>query len=122
MAGKQESMPVRTGLAPGGASEPDDHVADAGDAGSGAPYFGEAERARPDPPQPQPRNFSAGDGKAATAHAPAPAEGGIEANDATGGEYWNRVLGDNTSAGTLRFLAALGLFVLIAAALFWLVG
>ncbi|WKL39748.1 hypothetical protein Q1M64_12240 (plasmid) [Sinorhizobium meliloti] len=75
----------------------------------------------PDPPQPQPRNFSAGDGKVAT-HTPAPAEAGIEANDATGGEYWNHVLGDNTSAGTLRFLAAVGLFVLIAAALFWLVG
>ncbi len=40
----------------------------------------------------------------------------------TGGEYWNRVLGDNTNAGTLRFLAAVGLFVLIAAALFWLVS
>ncbi|ARS68197.1 hypothetical protein CN090_02075 [Sinorhizobium meliloti] len=120
MAGKQESMPDRTGLAPGGA-EPDDHVADAGDAGSGAPYLGKADRARPDPPQPQPRNFSAGDGKVAT-HTPAPAEAGIEANDATGGEYWNHVLGDNTSAGTLRFLAAVGLFVLIAAALFWLVG
>lgn len=51
-----------------------------------------------------------------------PAEAGIQGNDATGGEYWNRVLGDNTSTGTLRFLAAVGLFVLIAAALFWLVG
>ncbi|AGA10467.1 hypothetical protein CN151_06335 [Sinorhizobium meliloti] len=120
MAGKQESMPVRTGLAPGCGAEPDDHVADAGDAGGGAPYLGEADRARPDPPQPQPRNFSAGDGKVATTHAPA--EAGIEGNDATGGEYWNRVLGDNTSTGTLRFLAAVGLFVLIAAALFWLVG
>ncbi|RVE93052.1 hypothetical protein [Sinorhizobium meliloti] len=116
MAGKQERMPVRTGLAPGGGAEPDDHVADAGDAGSGVPYLGEADRARPDPPQP--RNFSAGDGKVATT----PAEAGIETNDATGGEHWNRVLGDNTSAGTLRFLAAVGLFVLIGAALFWLVG
>ncbi|MFQ6163252.1 hypothetical protein ACLMJV_18900 [Sinorhizobium meliloti] len=122
MAGKQESMPIRTGLAPGGAAEPDDHVADAGDAGSGASYLGEVDRARPDPPQPHPRNLSGGDGKVAMTLTNTPTEAGVEANDATGGEYWNRVLGDNTNAGTLRFLAAVGLFVLIAAALFWLVS
>ncbi|PST24025.1 hypothetical protein C7U60_10090 [Mesorhizobium plurifarium] len=118
MAVKHESIPSRAGLAPD--TEPDDHVADAGDAGSGAPYLGEADRARPDPPQPQPRNYGSGGGRAATE--PATAETGIEADDATGGEYWNRVLGDNTSAGTVRFLAAVGLFVVIAAVLFWLVG
>jgi hypothetical protein len=88
MAGKQESMPIRTGLAPGGAAEPDDHVADAGDAGSGAPYLGEVDRARPDPPQPHPRNLSGGDGKVAMTLTNTPTEAGVEANDATGGEYW----------------------------------
>lgn len=118
MVANQESLPGRAGSVPG-AAEPDEHVADAGDAGGGAPYLDEPKH--PDPPQPQPRNFSASNERVAPRPASEPTEEAVAAN-ATGGEYWNRVLGDNTNAGTLRFLAAVGLFVVIAAALFWLAG
>lgn len=115
----EKPLPDRAGPIPGDA-EPDEHVADAGDAGGVTRYLDQPEH--PDPPQPKPRNFSAFSERPAPRPASEPAEEAVAANDATGGEYWNRVLGDNTNAGTLRFLAAVGLFVLIAAALFWLAG
>ncbi|MDX0631098.1 hypothetical protein GOD35_02320 [Sinorhizobium medicae] len=119
MVVNQNSLPDRVGPIPGDA-EPDEHVADAGDAGGVTRYLDQPEH--PDPPQPKPRNFSAFSERPAPRPASESAEEAAAANDATGGEYWNRVLGDNTNAGTLRFLAAVGLFVLIAAALFWLAG
>ncbi|MDX0651120.1 hypothetical protein GOD34_10070 [Sinorhizobium medicae] len=119
MVVNQKSLPDRAGPIPGDA-EPDEHVADAGDSGGVTRYLDQPEH--PDPPQPKPRNFSAFSERPAPRPASEPAEEAVAANDATGGEYWNRVLGDNTNAGTLRFLAAVGLFVLIAAALFWLAG
>jgi hypothetical protein len=101
------------------ALEPDDHVADASDAGSWASTIGNDER--PDPPQPRPHDFSGSDERVERAHAlRAGPEKAESADDATGGESWNRALGGNTNAGTLRLLGAIGVFIVIAASLFWL--
>lgn len=124
MPHKQEKDRSRGDLADP-ASGPEDHVADASDAGSwGSTLVNDG--AQPDPPQPPPHDFSGSDERVRRAHAlraeaeTAESVGG--ADDATGGESWNRVLGDNTNAGTLRLLAAIGLFILVSASLFWLIA
>jgi hypothetical protein len=53
----------------------------------------------------------------------AAAEGsGASDDDATGGETWSRALGGNTSTGMVRILAAVAVFILVCASLFWLVA
>ncbi len=50
------------------------------------------------------------------------AAGDVSYDDAAGGEAWNRILGGNTSAGMTRLLAAIAVFILVGASLFWLVA
>lgn len=122
MPGKQESLPIGGGRE--GASEPEDHVADASDVGSAAFTLSDENRRRPDPPQPPPRDYGGDDEQVGRAHPlgaePQTAEAEAGSHDATGGEAWNRALGGNTSAGTLRLLAAVGVFIVISALVFWL--
>ncbi|MEY9559015.1 hypothetical protein [Sinorhizobium fredii] len=122
-------QPQRTGesdLAPPESASGEDHVADASDVGSGVQDL-RAEMSV-DPPQPSPRDYSGG-GKpirpkhhdsqiAEESSAPDFQENG---DDGTGGDAWNRVLGNTTNAGMLRLLAAIGLFILVSGAFFWLV-
>ncbi|OAP36937.1 hypothetical protein AU381_17635 [Sinorhizobium glycinis] len=104
----------------------ENHVADASDAGS----VGQDLRAEMsvDPPQPSPRDYSGG-GKPIR---PNPDVGRVgketstqehqeSSDEGTGGDTWNRLLGNNTNAGMLRLLAAIGLFILVSGAFFWLV-
>ncbi|PDT82502.1 hypothetical protein CO676_17440 [Sinorhizobium sp. BJ1] len=104
----------------------EDHIADASDVGSGAQDL-RAEMSV-DPPQPSPRDYSGGSKPIRPKHhdsrvveeAPTP-EYQENSDDGTGGDAWNRVLGNTTNAGMLRLLAAIGLFILVSGAFFWLV-
>ncbi|PDT50238.1 hypothetical protein [Sinorhizobium fredii] len=130
-------QPQRTGerqLAPSESASGEDHVADASDVGSGAQDL-RAEMSV-DPPQPSPRDYSGGGKPIRPKHhesqiiehhesqiveeAPAP-DFQDNSDDGTGGDTWNRVLGNTTNAGMLRLLAAIGLFILVSGAFFWLV-
>jgi hypothetical protein len=81
-----------------------------------------------DPPQPAPRDYSGGK-PIAPKHADnemvraiSPQDHQVSDDDASGGDAWNRVLGDTTNAGMLRLLGGVGLFIFVAGALFWLVA
>ncbi|THK39353.1 hypothetical protein EHS39_03770 [Ensifer sp. MPMI2T] len=107
------------------------HVADAGDAAGWAPSATGGEKtARADPPQPRPRDYGETI-RAAVKYVPG-AEVGAgqtmaesdakQGDDGTGGETWNRALGNNTNAGMIRFFGAVALFIVIFASVFWLVA
>ncbi|WEX73810.1 hypothetical protein PYH37_001151 [Sinorhizobium numidicum] len=106
-----------------------DHVADASDAGAAAADIGPASEASADPAQPPPQDygrsrekFEAGRAPAAGSSVHGMAEDSDLSDDGTGGEMWNRALGENTNAGMLRFLGAIALFILVAASLFWFIA
>ncbi|WP_157628192.1 hypothetical protein [Ensifer sp. BR816] len=107
----------------------EDHIADASDAGSGGQDLRVESTRSADPPQPAPRDYSGGgkpigpkDADNGMVQAISPQEHQESDDDATGGDAWNRVLGDTTNAGMLRLLGGVGLFILVAGALFWLVA
>ncbi|CCF00500.1 hypothetical protein [Sinorhizobium fredii] len=104
----------------------ENHIADASDAGGG----GQDLRAEMsvDPPQPSPRDYSGGGEPTAPKHGdsrivPETSPQGHQetSDDGTGGDVWNRVLGNSTNAGMLRLLGAIGLFILVSGTVFWLV-
>lgn len=104
----------------------EDHIADASDVGSGAQDL-RAEMSV-DPPQPSPRDYSGGGKPIRPKHhdsriveETSTQEHQENSDDGTGGDAWNRVLGNTTNAGMLRLLAAIGLFILVSGAFFWLV-
>ncbi len=81
-----------------------------------------------DPPQPSPRDYSGGGGAIRPKHGDSltfeetsTQEYQDSSDDGTGGDAWNRVLGDTTNTGMLRLLGAIGLFILVSGFLFWLV-
>lgn len=73
----------------------------------------------PAPGQPT-RDYGAMDQETAPHRQTAAGPADVPGHDAAGGETWNRVLGDNTSAGMVRLLGAVALFILVGASLFWL--
>ncbi|MCA1404225.1 hypothetical protein I6F26_16185 [Ensifer sp. IC3342] len=106
------------------------HVADAGDAAGWVPSATGEEAARADPPQPRPRDYGETI-RAAVKYVPASEAGAgqkmaesdaKQGDDGTGGETWNRALGNNTNAGMVRFFGAVALFILIFASVFWLIA
>ena len=104
----------------------EDHIADASDAGGGAQDLRAGMSV--DPPQPSPRDFSGGaqptrpkHDQGRTVQETATQEHQESSDEGTGGEAWNRILGNTTNAGMLRLLAAIGLFILVAGTFFWLV-
>ncbi|WEX90325.1 hypothetical protein PZN02_005698 [Sinorhizobium garamanticum] len=108
---------------------PSVHVADAGDAAGWVPSAtGEETTERADPPQPRPRDYGETI-RTTVKYVPASEAGGgqtmaesdaKQGDDGTGGETWNRALGNNTNAGMIRFFGAVALFILICASVFWL--
>jgi len=66
------------------------------------------------------QDFGSGDQETGNPRQAAAEPADVPGHDAAGGETWNRVLGNNTSAGMVRLLGAVALFILIGASLFWL--
>ncbi|WP_331376649.1 hypothetical protein [Sinorhizobium chiapasense] len=106
------------------------HVADAGDAAGWVRGTTGEETARADPPQPRPRDYGETIRTAVKYVAASETGGGQtmaqndaeQVDDGTGGETWNRALGNNTNAGMIRFFGAVALFILIFASVFWLIA
>ncbi len=73
----------------------------------------------PAPGQPA-QDYGSGDQETGHTRQAAAEPADVPGHDAAGGETWNRVLGNNTSAGMVRLLGAVALFILIGASLFWL--
>jgi hypothetical protein len=106
----------------------ENHIADASDAGSGGQDLRAESAVSADPPQPSPRDYSGGGepirpkhGDGRIADETSAQDYQESSDDGTGGDAWNRVLGDTTNAGMLRLLGAIGLFILVGGSLFWLV-
>ncbi|NVD42290.1 hypothetical protein HT585_25795 [Ensifer sp. HO-A22] len=103
-----------------GRPEPEDRVsreaqvADAGDGRvvSASIYDDETAKANR---QPRPHDYSA-----ATSANPPTALAATADVDATGGAFWNSILGDDTSHGMQRFGKLVALFILLAGSVFWL--
>ena len=108
----------------------ENHIADASDVGGG----GQDLRAEMsvDPPQPSPRDLTGGGQPIRPKHddgrivkhddrETSTQEHHESSDEGTGGDTWNRLLGNTTNAGMLRLLAAIGLFILVSGAFFWLV-
>ncbi|OOG69236.1 hypothetical protein B0E45_16930 [Sinorhizobium sp. A49] len=103
-----------------GRPEPEDRVsreaqvADAGDGRvvSASIYDDETAKANR---QPRPHDYSA-----ATSVNPPTVLAATADVDATGGAFWNSILGDDTSHGMQRFGKLVALFILLAGSVFWL--